>query len=399
MKKVTQILIIAFIGVVTVNTAKAQIYDPLAVQRINDLIANNGLQATPDAPETWEFAAWNDEEQKHLIRLHLTERGIIGAVSFAGLETLHTLICSGNSLSRLDLTDCLQLKWLACSGNNLTELVLSNCNALQWIECGSNSLTQLDVTKFANLQLLYCWANKFTELDLTNNTQLRYLSCGDAFVTKLDVRNCPQLEWLYCSYGALTELYVRGCAKLRYLNCYYNALIDLDLTGLDNLTDFDGEFQFPTLTLYENAAGEYTLAISLNNPIFGSDDISYSEGILKCKNNMVVLPTFKVQTNKEGFEVNGQIVLNYSTVGINSPEKIELKVYPNPTAGELRIENDELKIEKIEVFDIVGKIVSSNHFNASLPNHEINLSHLNSGIYFVKVVTEQGVAIEKVVKQ
>ena len=48
MKTAVQILVIVFIGVVTMNKAKAQTSDPLTVQSINDLIANNGLQATPN---------------------------------------------------------------------------------------------------------------------------------------------------------------------------------------------------------------------------------------------------------------------------------------------------------------------------------------------------------------
>jgi len=62
-----------------------------------------------------------------------------------------------------------------------------------------------------------------------------------------------------------------------------------------------------------------------------------------------------------------------NTTGIASPATPELSaisIYPNPTAGELRIENGEL-----------------------------NLSHLPAGMYFVKITTDKGVVTKKIVKK
>ena len=78
-------------------------------------------------------------------------------------------------------------------------------------------------------------------------------------------------------------------------------------------------------------------------------------------------------------------------------EKITL--VPNPTTGELKIENGELKIENVEVFDVYGRKLLSNHLITSSSNHLINISHLHSGIYFVKITTEAGEVVKKVVKQ
>jgi len=78
-------------------------------------------------------------------------------------------------------------------------------------------------------------------------------------------------------------------------------------------------------------------------------------------------------------------------------EKITL--VPNPTTGELKIENGELKIENVEIFDIYGRKLSSHHLITSSPNHLINISHLHSGIYFVKITTEQGEITKKIIKQ
>jgi len=58
-----------------------------------------------------------------------------------------------------------------------------------------------------------------------------------------------------------------------------------------------------------------------------------------------------------------------------------------------------LIVEKIEVLDIVGRIVSVHYPNISSSNPKIDISNLNSGIYFIKIATNQGEIVRKVIKQ
>ena len=86
-------------------------------------------------------------------------------------------------------------------------------------------------------------------------------------------------------------------------------------------------------------------------------------------------------------------------------QETNIKVYPNPTNGQLKIKNYELKeIGVIEIFDVFGRIV----VEASLcvrPSEieqseiEIDVSQLSSGVYFVKIKTDKGELIEKVIKK
>jgi hypothetical protein len=76
-----------------------------------------------------------------------------------------------------------------------------------------------------------------------------------------------------------------------------------------------------------------------------------------------------------------------------------ISIIPNPTKGELRVELGELIVEKIEIFDIVGRIVSSHHLHTPSSHHTIDISHLNSGNYFVKLTSKQGNFVKKVLKQ
>jgi hypothetical protein len=92
-----------------------------------------------------------------------------------------------------------------------------------------------------------------------------------------------------------------------------------------------------------------------------------------------------------------ELVANFGVLGIETIDSYSVNIYPNPTTGELII-SGELKIEKIDILDITGKIVSSHQITTSL-NHQINISHLSAGIYFVKINTEAGEIVRKVVKE
>ena len=102
-----------------------------------------------------------------------------------------------------------------------------------------------------------------------------------------------------------------------------------------------------------------------------------------------------------------ELVANFEDeVGIKNLEVSDIKIYPNPTTGKLKIENGELKIENIEIYDIYGRNVGakfpSNKLEGWQPQADgvvFNISHLPSGIYFVIITTESGVVVKKVVKE
>jgi len=87
------------------------------------------------------------------------------------------------------------------------------------------------------------------------------------------------------------------------------------------------------------------------------------------------------------------------TVGISTMEIAGLKVYPNPTTGELRIENGELRIKKTEIFDVYGRKVSSYPLITSSSHPLINISQLPEGVYFLKIQTDKGTQVRKIIKQ
>jgi uncharacterized repeat protein (TIGR02543 family) len=76
-------------------------------------------------------------------------------------------------------------------------------------------------------------------------------------------------------------------------------------------------------------------------------------------------------------------------VGIDEAVKandLSLRIVPNPASDyvQLIIDNEQLIINDIEIFDVYGRNVSFNHLITSSSHHLINISHLPAGLYFVK---------------
>jgi hypothetical protein len=92
-------------------------------------------------------------------------------------------------------------------------------------------------------------------------------------------------------------------------------------------------------------------------------------------------------------------IISVSPVGINNISEGNITVYPNPTSGKLKIKNEELKIENIVVTDITGKIIYRKDVACNVSIETIDLTTQPSGIYILKIETETGFFVEKIIKQ
>ena len=79
-------------------------------------------------------------------------------------------------------------------------------------------------------------------------------------------------------------------------------------------------------------------------------------------------------------------------------EKSRLDVYPNPTKGFVTISARDLKINKVMVTSMEGKIIH-NRSNVNNYTYDLTLDNFHTGIYLVIVETADGeVIVEKIIK-
>jgi hypothetical protein len=93
-------------------------------------------------------------------------------------------------------------------------------------------------------------------------------------------------------------------------------------------------------------------------------------------------------------KVDNILVSTSTTLSTNENNAFEFSMYPNPVKDELRINTKE-PLQKIEVFDLLGKSV------LSLDNvsESIDVSALTKSLYIVKLTSANGVSTKKFVKQ
>ena len=89
--------------------------------------------------------------------------------------------------------------------------------------------------------------------------------------------------------------------------------------------------------------------------------------------------------------LNGLIAL--SSTNFNTQDSKQVTLFPNPTHGLLTISSKDA-ITAFHVFDHLGRKV--NQYNAIL-NNQIDLSHLEDGIYFVEIISAERKVVQKLI--
>lgn len=86
---------------------------------------------------------------------------------------------------------------------------------------------------------------------------------------------------------------------------------------------------------------------------------------------------------------------NVAKITKQEPEKIEINVFPNPSNSIINIEFDQIKLGNInfEITNTLGQTVISqtSAVTKGIVHHNINTSSLNSGFYYLKITTSQGI--------
>ena len=83
----------------------------------------------------------------------------------------------------------------------------------------------------------------------------------------------------------------------------------------------------------------------------------------------------------------------FVTVGIDEEKELQLSMYPNPSNGNLFINNVQNKNVKVAIMEMTGKLVHS--AQVEMGQNTIGIAHLAPGHYLVKFSTSNAVRVEK----
>ena len=98
----------------------------------------------------------------------------------------------------------------------------------------------------------------------------------------------------------------------------------------------------------------------------------------------------------------GVVVDNFIIDGTLSNQDFELKniaIYPNPSAGLFTVSTGNKAIDKVDVYDVTGKVVlSKNNFSNANSQTVLDMKNVSNGIYFVKISSENQNIVKRIIK-
>ncbi|MCD4792076.1 MAG: T9SS type A sorting domain-containing protein [Bacteroidales bacterium] len=120
-------------------------------------------------------------------------------------------------------------------------------------------------------------------------------------------------------------------------------------------------------------------------------------------NNLMFRGAYRVDGTAE-HDIHLKVILKEESdvvLAVNDVDNIDISIYPNPARDFINISSSS-NIESVVVYDVAGRVIIE--IDTMTPSHRINksklnISNLNSGIYFVKISGNFGVVVERFVKE
>ena len=250
MKKHILISLLSILFVCSLLNAQTQIDDPNFEQALIDLGIDSGVINGSVPTANISDITFLDVSKKNISFLD-------GIEDFSSLENL---ICFGNNLSTIDVSNLTNLKSLLCGSNFLTTLSVNSNSNLETLNCSDNQIQDLDLTSNKALKSLSCSGNQISQLDLSSNGNLNFLSVSNNRLSgELVVGNNTSLESLFCASNHISILDLSSNTVLKNLDATNNLLTTLDLSNIN--TDVCPDPQIDPVTLCQ---GFSIINVSIN---------------------------------------------------------------------------------------------------------------------------------------
>ena len=393
LRNVAKIALLAVVLSFSVGTITAQTYHPDDIKAINNIIANNGLAWTTAAPDdgticppNWTGVMWNNSTPKRITALHVSSKGLTGTLNVTALTSLFDFQCQKNNLTALSIAN--NVRYLICNYNHLTELDVSNRSQLYEVDCSNNNLTTLNVSNCINLCMLDCRNNNLTTLDVTGLPLTDWLMVLQNYMTStsavvgftgtwddgnfvFDPQNSPIPS--FTTHPANSIVAEGG-----------NTSFTVEASGMPAPTYMwyvlnEGELTWRVVSSFGSIySGMNTATLTLTGV-----PADFNGRLYRCR-----------ATNSEGNVYSDAATLTVTgSVGIGNvkTDNPSLRVYPNPTGDLLHFS----PATSFELIDLQGKVL----LKSSEAVESVNVSSLASGVYLVRLITDKGNVVRKVVKE
>jgi len=142
------------------------------------------------------------------------------------------------------------------------------------------------------------------------------------------------------------------------------------------------EFIFKDVQMDSGGHGNVLLKIKSNSQLHSGDTVLKKSQIFFDYDSPIVTSEFETVFQ----------ALSINDFGLDKT----ISIYPNPSKEKVFIESKST-IKSVELFDLQGRLLFVNVVNAD--KTEINLATQNAGIYFIRITTENGNKVQKIIKE
>lgn len=145
---------------------------------------------------------------------------------------------------------------------------------------------------------------------------------------------------------------------------------------------------------------------NINLPDSTSDEPN-SHGFIAYKikpNDNVVLGDVFNATADIFFDFNPAIVTNTASTEVVESLSVgefgtkDVRIYPNPTNKLLNFEGI-IQMKSIAIIDINGRLLQNIYFDSAKSSYQLDVSNLSSGVYFVRINSQEGIQVKKLIKR
>ena len=122
--------------------------------------------------------------------------------------------------------------------------------------------------------------------------------------------------------------------------------------------------------------------------------------------NDISVKKYNSQERKVWVSIYGRSIWSspvYQTIVATTEETIipenEITIFPVPASNSITVESnsDNLKIEQIKIYTATGQQLSSSRNKMNTHKLNISISNLAAGIYFLEVITRNGISMKRLI--
>ena len=184
---------------------------------------------------------------------------------------------------------------------------------------------------------------------------------------------------------------------------HYGQAITFFALNFDTLINIKPGRFYVTITFGKGYRQESTALVLMDIPVsyFSCDTLVYDYPLplFQLKNNPSWNTTYRgaripYMSVYPRLNTTGYIAGSSDINNINQ-EEFDFDIFPNPAKEEVNI-NCGYKIKSLQVYDEQGKVLLEKEVNAY--NYQINLNTLPQGTYFIKVITNSGQTVKKIIR-